>query len=117
MTESAVPQQRTSGRRTELSVDGMSCGACARRVENALNKLDGIRATVKFSTRTAIVDSDSDVAVDTLCRAIEDAGYHAELRVGQLAGVDEWSAEPRQGPIQRLVPAVLRRMTFGHLGG
>ena len=33
-------------RRLDLSVDGMTCAACANRVERKLNKLDGVVATV-----------------------------------------------------------------------
>ncbi len=37
----------------ELIVSGMSCGACAARIERRLNKLDGVDATVNYATGRA----------------------------------------------------------------
>jgi len=121
VTESAAPQRADSGvRRIELSVDGMSCGACARRVENELNKLDGIHASVKFATNTATVDSEHDVDAASLCRAIETAGYHAEVRTSRLVAVSELGSQHGHGLRQHLaalITAVIRWITVGHMGG
>ncbi len=40
---------------TELLVEGMTCGACAARVERKLRKIDGVRASVNFATGRATV--------------------------------------------------------------
>ncbi|MBL7315449.1 cation transporter, partial [Escherichia coli] len=42
-----------SVRRIRLDVSGMSCAACASRVETKLNKIPGVRASVNFATRVA----------------------------------------------------------------
>lgn len=34
-------------------IDGMSCAACATRLERVLNRLPGVKATVNFATQTA----------------------------------------------------------------
>ena len=47
-------------RRVELDVSGMSCAACAARVETKLNKVDGVHASVNFATRVATVDAPDD---------------------------------------------------------
>ena len=39
----------------ELNVGGMTCAACANRVERALNKLDGVTASVNYATERAVV--------------------------------------------------------------
>ncbi|MCX6480561.1 MAG: heavy metal-associated domain-containing protein, partial [Mycobacterium sp.] len=44
-------------RRVELAVSGMTCGACAARVQTRLNKIDGVRASVNYATRVATVDA------------------------------------------------------------
>ena len=36
-----------------LDIDGMVCAACARRVENGLNRLDGVWATVDLGKTQA----------------------------------------------------------------
>ncbi|HET9436682.1 MAG TPA: heavy metal translocating P-type ATPase, partial [Gaiellaceae bacterium] len=67
----------------QLELDGMTCAACAARIEKALNKVDGVEATVNYATEKAAVRYAEDaVAVDDLLRAVESAGYHASLAHG-----------------------------------
>ncbi len=73
-------------RRVELDVSGMTCGACAARVETRLNKLDGVRASVNYATRVATVDAPEAVSYDDLCDVVARAGYQAEERA---TGTDE----------------------------
>ena len=58
----------------------MTCAACAARIDKALNKLDGVEASVNYATEQAAVRyDDRAVAVDDLVQAVEGAGYHASL--------------------------------------
>lgn len=70
----------------DIDVSGMTCTACARRVEKALNRLDGVQAWVNYATERArvvgIADPDAAVA------AIEKAGYSAQVHE---SGNDAWS--------------------------
>jgi Cu+-exporting ATPase len=68
-------------RRVELGLDGMTCAACAARIEKALNQIPGVQATVNFATETAAARFDSALA-DTaaLLAAVEKAGYSATVR-------------------------------------
>ena len=64
----------------QLELEGMTCAACAARIDKALNKLDGVEASVNYATEKAAVRyDDGAVAVDDLVRAVEGAGYHASL--------------------------------------
>jgi Cu+-exporting ATPase len=66
--------------RVDLALDGMTCAACATRIERKLNKLEGVDASVNFATEQAAVRFDPGrVAVDELIGAVEAAGYHAKL--------------------------------------
>jgi cation-transporting P-type ATPase A/B len=67
-------------RRVELDVSGMTCAACAARVETRLNKIDGVRASVNYATRVATVDAPDAVSYDDLCDVVHRAGYQAEER-------------------------------------
>ena len=71
--------------RIQLDVTGMTCAACARRVESTLNKLDGARASVNYATRVATVEVDGTLAADDLCAAVGRAGYTAEPRRANTA--------------------------------
>jgi Cu+-exporting ATPase len=62
-----------------LELEGMTCAACAARIEKALNRLDGVEATVNLAAEQAAVRFDDDVELDDLLRAVEDAGYSASL--------------------------------------
>ena len=91
----------SADQRIELALTGLSCGACARRVENALNKVDGVRASVDFGTRVATIESDRDVSVSDLCSTVQNAGYGAKQRFGSTAEGDEPVA--RKSSLQRTV--------------
>lgn len=63
--------------RIDLPIEGMTCAACVRRIERALQATDGIHeAKVNLVTRTATVTYDAKTATrKTLVAAIEKAGY------------------------------------------
>lgn len=66
--------------RVEFPIDGMTCTACANRVQKRLNKLDGVDASVNFATERASVEYDpAEVAPEQLIEAVRSAGYDAEL--------------------------------------
>jgi Cu+-exporting ATPase len=58
----------------DLEIEGMTCTACARRVEKALNKVEGVSAFVDFATETAHIQGTA--SLDELRAAVEDTGYH-----------------------------------------
>ena len=63
----------------ELSVHGMTCAACAARVEKKLSALDDVTAAVNFATGRATVTAPTSVPVARLIEAVEQAGYGADL--------------------------------------
>ncbi|MFJ7299508.1 heavy metal translocating P-type ATPase [Streptomyces sp. NPDC099088] len=64
---------------TDLTIGGMTCAACVRRVEKKLAKLDGVTATVNLATGRARVSHPDGVAPHDLVTAVEQAGYQAAL--------------------------------------
>ena len=65
-----------------LPISGMSCAACARRVEKALSGAEGVSgANVNFAAEKAAVDYDpASVEMGDLTGIVEDAGYGVETR-------------------------------------
>lgn len=59
----------------ELTIEGMTCENCARRVENALNALDGVWAKVDIGSHRASVRLKEPPEESKLSRAVRDAGY------------------------------------------
>lgn len=62
-----------------LAVEGMTCGACVRHVEDALRALDGVTSVdVKLREGQAVVTHDpARTPVVRLLAALDDAGYTA----------------------------------------
>lgn len=59
-----------------FDVGGMTCAACARRVERTLAKQPGVsHAGVNFALAKATVDATDEVALQDLIGAVEIAGY------------------------------------------
>ena len=79
----------------ELIIGGMTCAACAGRVQARLNKLDGVTASVNLSTERAYVSAPAQVSARDLIGAVEAAGYSAELAApaGTGPGAGDGAAE------------------------
>jgi P-type Cu+ transporter len=83
----------------QLEIEGMSCASCAVRVEQTLNRLQGVEATVNYATDEATVRFDPEtVGVEDLLAAVESSGYHASLPADAVPGDD-----PSRGWLVRFV--------------
>lgn len=61
-----------------LLIGGMSCASCVSRVEQALQKVPGVsQARVNLGERSALILGDAEA--DALVRAVDQAGYSAEV--------------------------------------
>jgi Cu+-exporting ATPase len=82
----------------ELKLTGMTCAACANRIEKGLNKLPGVsKATVNFALETAHVEySPSEVQTKDMIQKVEKIGYKAQIK--DAAGND---ADHRQKEIKK----------------
>jgi Cu+-exporting ATPase len=69
----SVPPQQL-----QLALEGMTCAACATRIENALNRIEGVSASVNFATETAHISFiPGTTSPDLLIAAINKTGYGA----------------------------------------
>ncbi|MGA1458183.1 MAG: heavy metal translocating P-type ATPase, partial [Aquiluna sp.] len=59
----------------ELDIEGMTCTACARRVEKTLNKVEGVTAYVDFASEKAHLQFLGEIELEVLKQAVENAGY------------------------------------------
>jgi len=69
----------------ELDIQGMTCAACASRIEKVLNRQPGVQqATVNFATeRARVALGDPATKVEELIEAVERAGYGAAPHGGE----------------------------------
>lgn len=75
----------TTLKQIELPIEGMTCAACANRIEKNLNKLPGVEAVVNFASEKARVHyDDRQIKTSSLIEAIEKAGFHIAPQSVQL---------------------------------
>lgn len=58
-----------------LTLEGMHCENCQARVENALNRLDGVACVVHLRKKTATVSYSREISDDELRAILEKLGY------------------------------------------
>lgn len=58
-----------------LTVEGMHCENCEIRVQNALNRLDGVSCKVNLKKKTATVSYSREVSDAELKAVVEKMGY------------------------------------------
>src|SRR6266545_3717486 len=90
-TTAPAPSHTTSvgGGDITLPIQGMTCASCVRRIEKALNKVEGVHeASVNLATEKAhVVFDPGQTGVDQMRAAVEKAGY-------KVADVSQPSASP-----------------------
>ena len=102
--EPAVDGALESVRDIELSIGGMTCAACAARVEKKLNGLgDEVIAAVNFATGRAMITAPAAVAPHTLVTAVRNAGYTAQVVPAPLGPPQDGATQDgpgQDGPAQ-----------------
>ena len=58
-----------------MKIEGMTCGHCSARVEKALNAIEGVKATVNLTEKTARVVSEKEISDERLREAVTEQGY------------------------------------------
>jgi Cu+-exporting ATPase len=76
-TEILKPNNAPDAEQCDLPITGMTCAACANRIERVLNRQPGIEsANVNFATARATVAYDpNQTDVQRIAQTVEDAGY------------------------------------------
>lgn len=70
-----------TSRTIEFDIDGMTCAACAARIEKVVGRQPGVTsASVNFALERAVVEAGADVSPELVAQAIGKAGYGASLR-------------------------------------
>ena len=62
-----------------MSVAGMTCASCVRRVERKLGKLDGVKAEVNLATESARITLTAPHSDEELEAVVNAAGYHGTV--------------------------------------
>ncbi len=92
-----------------FAVEGMTCAACAARIERVLQQVPGLAsAHVNLATNRAHIAAGPEIADALVIGAIEDAGYAAtRLESNRLPGQANGEAHDEQGLKRNLLLAAL----------
>ncbi|MGM0950081.1 MAG: copper-exporting P-type ATPase CopA [Bacillota bacterium] len=68
--------------KAEFDIEGMTCAACANRIEKRLNKIEGVtNAPVNFALETVAVEyNPKEASVSELKEAVDKLGYKLKLK-------------------------------------
>lgn len=77
--------EKQSDTQVNLQITGMTCAACATRIEKGLNRLEGVAvANVNLAMETAHVEFRSEeVSIASIQEKVEKLGYHAVVQEDQ----------------------------------
>ncbi|MBO1518936.1 heavy metal translocating P-type ATPase [Oceanisphaera pacifica] len=86
VTPSTVAPQSQSQQQLQLSISGMSCASCVRRVEKALLNVPGVaEAKVNLANEKADIEMAADTQVDALVQAISKIGFNVRDETFELS--------------------------------
>lgn len=88
--------------KVEFDITGMTCAACANKIEKRLNKLDGVeKAGVNYAIETVLVEYNPDqVSIPEMKEAIKKLGYNLEQKkenAGEQVDHRQKEIEKQQG--------------------
>ncbi len=89
-----------------LPITGMSCAACAARIEKNLNRAEGVQqASVNFATHRATVTFDpAQTSEEALCEVVRDTGFDVRRAppAGEAASEQDWEQKAREEEVRDL---------------
>lgn len=109
-TEPNVQQPSTQSTATvDFDITGMTCAACATRIEKGLSKMPGVaQASVNLAMETArIVYQPAEVTPDDMQAKVAKLGYEAALKREQAATSEQRAKEIQKQKLKLWVSALL----------
>ncbi len=99
----------TAKEAVDFQLEGMTCAACATRIEKVLNKLPGVtKATVNFSMETARIEyTPSEVSISDMQSKVMKLGYKATSKLENASVEDHRKEEIRNQKRKLLLSAIL----------
>lgn len=93
----------------QLPLSGMSCANCAGRITTALNKLDGVSATVNFALEQAAIELTSPDRLPAVLESIKAQGYDygSETILFQITGMTCAGCSARLNKMLAALPGVI----------
>ncbi|NRD76465.1 copper-translocating P-type ATPase [Bacillus sp. BRMEA1] len=95
--------------KTEFDITGMTCAACATRIEKGLNKLNGVvKANVNLVLEKATVEYNLSVlSTSEIIKKVESLGYGAHIKEKEKESIDYRQKEIQKQTRKLLFSAIL----------
>lgn len=107
-SEGLSPSAGAGALAVDFNIAGMTCAACATRIEKGLNKMEGVKATVNLALETARVEYDPGVVgPDAMIKKVEQLGYKAAVKEESRDVGDRRKKEIRRQKTMLIVSALL----------
>jgi len=74
----------SEARQLTLGIEGMTCAACATRIEKSLNRMDGVEANVNLALEKATIMYDQKYQTTDIIDKIHNIGYEVALEHATL---------------------------------
>ncbi|MEK4439333.1 heavy metal translocating P-type ATPase [Paenibacillus sp. FSL K6-2862] len=99
----------TASEVAQFNLEGMTCAACANKIEKGLSKLPGVTSTsVNFAMETARVEySPSEISIEEMQNKVKKLGYNAVLKEESQKTADYRSKEISNQKRKLLISAIL----------
>ncbi|WP_174874704.1 heavy metal translocating P-type ATPase [Vogesella oryzae] len=97
----------------QVAISGMTCVACAQRIEKVLNRLPGATANVNFATETATVRFPAgSLQLDDVIAAVRRAGYDASVQSDDSAARQQAAQQHYRRELLWFVLSLLLTLPF-----
>ena len=104
----SAPPEVTAAWNVELSIRGMTCAACAARIEKKLTRLDpAVVAAVSLATERAVVSAPRAITEQALLATIEGLGYTAAVVPPAGSALSLTGGDAESGEQPRLAQAAV----------
>ena len=93
----------------EFAITGMTCAACATRIEKGLNKMDGVTlANVNLALENAVVEfNPNQVSMSDIISRVEKLGYGAHIKENDQDAIDYREEAIRKQQRKFILSAIL----------
>lgn len=93
----------------ELNISGMTCAACANRIEKGIRKMEGVSAAnVNFALETAHVEyGENEVTVEEIIGKVKKLGYEAKRKDEAVKGEEEAPNDAIEKQKKKLILSVI----------
>lgn len=93
----------------DFNITGMTCAACATRIEKGLNKMDGVSSVnVNLALEKAVVEyNPSQVAAADIIQRVEKLGYGAAIKEDEKETIDHRQKEIKKQTRKFILSALL----------